>query len=250
MASHLENDDHVQEERPTMVRRITHHHVRPQVMLQSRHQVLTRRTVVRRPAKSSWKIPGKRGSNGRLRNLHHSSTQPHKRTPSTAHGTRTTFTHPDIEKVTHVFVRDDTTRKALQTPYTGPHEIVRRETDRIYIIRRNGRDIATSTERIKPAYLPNEDATFPAEHPPENADIQARNTSNTKTVIFASTTQTLRGKYCGDTATAAQARETTNEHRTRHAIVHGTEEGKRLQENSLLLPASRTVGSSQRKSSR
>ncbi|CAL1676505.1 unnamed protein product [Lasius platythorax] len=42
-------------------------------------------------------------------------------------------------------------------PYTAPHEIIRKENDRVHAVYINKRDVSTMTEKLKPAYLPSED---------------------------------------------------------------------------------------------
>lgn len=91
--------------------------------------------------------------------------------PSVHHGKRKAFTHPDIKKATHVFIREGKPKRSLQLPYTGPHEVIKRQNDRTYVININGQNVVTSTERIKPAYLPEED----------NQDVQNENAEDAST---------------------------------------------------------------------
>jgi hypothetical protein len=42
--------------------------------------------------------------------------------PAARHASPATFMHSDPEKCTHVFFRQDTTRLALETPYSGPYQ--------------------------------------------------------------------------------------------------------------------------------
>jgi len=53
-----------------------------------------------------------------------------------------------------VFVREDATKKPLQPPYSGPHEVINKPNERLYTVRINGKDSNISTERLKPAHLP------------------------------------------------------------------------------------------------
>ncbi|XP_076054487.1 uncharacterized protein LOC143033176 [Oratosquilla oratoria] len=53
---------------------------------------------------------------------------------------------------THVFVRTDAVRKALQPPYEGPFEVLRR-TRKTVTTRRNGKRDHISIDRVKPVYL-------------------------------------------------------------------------------------------------
>ncbi|KYN13606.1 hypothetical protein ALC57_14197 [Trachymyrmex cornetzi] len=84
--------------------------------------------------------------------------------PTQHHGRRTPFRQQQLEQATHVFVRVDGVRKPLQHPYTGPHEVIRRESEHVYVIHINGREVATSTERLKPAFLPDPERTVTSPH--------------------------------------------------------------------------------------
>lgn len=44
-------------------------------------------------------------------------------------------------------------RQPLEPPYSGPYEVVKRSTDRVFIVKINGKEVAVSTERLKPAFL-------------------------------------------------------------------------------------------------
>ncbi|XP_076042295.1 uncharacterized protein LOC143026170 [Oratosquilla oratoria] len=63
-----------------------------------------------------------------------------------------TFVSQDLLQCTHVFVRTDAVRKALQPPYQGPFEVLRR-TRKTVTIKRNGKRDHVSIDRVKPAYL-------------------------------------------------------------------------------------------------
>ncbi|XP_076031953.1 uncharacterized protein LOC143019857 [Oratosquilla oratoria] len=62
------------------------------------------------------------------------------------------FVSQDLLQYTHVFVRTDTVRKALQPPYEGPFEVLRR-TRKTVIIRRNGKCDHISIDWVKLAHL-------------------------------------------------------------------------------------------------
>ncbi|XP_035893477.1 uncharacterized protein LOC118503838 [Anopheles stephensi] len=76
------------------------------------------------------------------------------------HTNRTAFVHADLNKCTHVFVRNDTVRPALTTPYQGPYRILQRSSKSFQILV-NGQTSWVSIDRLKPAYI--------AEDPPESA---------------------------------------------------------------------------------
>jgi transposase InsO family protein len=44
--------------------------------------------------------------------------------PAARHTSPSTFVHSDLERCTHVFLRQDTTRRALEPPYSGPYRVL------------------------------------------------------------------------------------------------------------------------------
>lgn len=81
-------------------------------------------------------------------------------TPVEHHRADSMFVFKDLYSCTHVFLRDDTSRKPLQCPYMGPYEVVKRNSDRVFTIRCNDKTVVVSTERLKPAYTIREDDDF------------------------------------------------------------------------------------------
>lgn len=67
------------------------------------------------------------------------------------------FFFSDLSSCSHVFLRTGAVRKPLERPYTGPHKVLSRESDRVYTIEVNGAPRSVSTENIKPAYFVPED---------------------------------------------------------------------------------------------
>jgi len=63
-----------------------------------------------------------------------------------------TFVFQDLAKCTHVFLRDDTVRRALTTPYTGPYKVLKRD-DKTITIQILGKSSTVSIDRVKPAYI-------------------------------------------------------------------------------------------------
>ncbi|XP_013138171.1 PREDICTED: uncharacterized protein LOC106103061 [Papilio polytes] len=53
--------------------------------------------------------------------------------PATHHSERRPFVFKDLDKATHVFLRDDTVRASLKPPYTGPHPVVSNDRKNITI---------------------------------------------------------------------------------------------------------------------
>ena len=64
---------------------------------------------------------------------------------------RKVFVFKELNSYSHVFLRNHA-RKALERPYTGPHKVLNRTSDRVYEIEVNGASRHVSIENIKPAY--------------------------------------------------------------------------------------------------
>lgn len=71
--------------------------------------------------------------------------------PASRHSKNKIFYHKDLDVSTHVFLRDDSVRAALQPPYTGPHEVLERG-DKTFKILVRGKPTTVSVDRLKPAY--------------------------------------------------------------------------------------------------
>ena len=74
------------------------------------------------------------------------ATPPRLRSDSTAEVSDT------LHDATHVFIRQDATRKSLQPPYDGPYKVLECATNH-FIIDINGRSDTVAISRLKPAYL-------------------------------------------------------------------------------------------------
>jgi hypothetical protein len=66
-----------------------------------------------------------------------------------------TFVHSDLQKCKRVFLWQDTTRRVLEPPYSGPYQVLSRRENIIKILVR-GRPFTVSTDRVKSAYMQNE----------------------------------------------------------------------------------------------
>lgn len=64
---------------------------------------------------------------------------------------KSTFIHPHLRSCDQVFIRDDSIRKSLSSPYTGPYKVVRRLA-KYFIVDVDGRNSKISIDRLKPAY--------------------------------------------------------------------------------------------------
>jgi hypothetical protein len=65
-----------------------------------------------------------------------------------------TFVHKDLHNYTHVFLHQDATRQALESPYSGPYHVLslRKETLQLLV---RGKPITVSAGRVKPSYVLN-----------------------------------------------------------------------------------------------
>ncbi|GBN01168.1 hypothetical protein AVEN_218002-1 [Araneus ventricosus] len=66
--------------------------------------------------------------------------------PTSHHSSSNFFVHPDLHASSHVFVRCDTVRKALEQPYQGPFDVVHRNENFF-----NKRHSTVSIDQLKPA---------------------------------------------------------------------------------------------------
>lgn len=106
-----------------------------------------------------------------------------KPAPASHHCKTKTFCHKDLYTCSHVFLRQDSTRKGLDPPYSGPHKVIKRRDDRVFEIDVNGRVINTNVERLKPAHLPTAEQTDPHIPTPTPSTTSTGNNDNTQTQI-------------------------------------------------------------------
>jgi hypothetical protein len=66
--------------------------------------------------------------------------------PATRHASPATFVHSDLEKCTHIFLRQVTTRLALEPLYSGPDQVLSRREKTLRLLMR-GRPVTESTDR-------------------------------------------------------------------------------------------------------
>lgn len=75
-----------------------------------------------------------------------------KPVPAANHSTNKTFIQKDLHKCTHVFLRDDTVRTPLKSPYDGPFKVVEKG-KKTFDILINNKIIKVSIDRIKAAHI-------------------------------------------------------------------------------------------------
>lgn len=81
-----------------------------------------------------------------------------KSVPDRQRNSRTLFIHPDLKSCEFVFIRNDAVRKPLQPPYDGPFKVLSRS-NKVYNVQLPRRRVRVSIDRLKPAYVLNEEYT-------------------------------------------------------------------------------------------
>ncbi|KAG6453520.1 hypothetical protein O3G_MSEX008200 [Manduca sexta] len=95
----------------------------------------------------------------------HSLPKKIRKTISTYRPTRDTlcsrkiFVNSDLQNCKFVFVRDDTVHKSLKPPYDGPFKVLERDS-KVYKIQFPNREASISIDRLKPAFVINEQETI------------------------------------------------------------------------------------------
>lgn len=72
------------------------------------------------------------------------------------------FVSQELMDATHVFIRDDTVRPSLKQPYDGPFGVKQRG-DKYFIVIRRGKENKISIDRLKPAFIDNDDVPLTTE---------------------------------------------------------------------------------------
>ena len=72
--------------------------------------------------------------------------------PTRSCSNRDPFVSSDLSSSSHVFIHDDSVRRPLQHPYSGPFKVIKRA-DKYFTLDINGRQDTVSVDRLKPAYL-------------------------------------------------------------------------------------------------
>ena len=79
------------------------------------------------------------------------------------HTEQVPYVPPSLALTTHVFIRDDTVKPAMKQPYDGPFLVIDRKA-KFFIVRRRGRDDKVSIDRLKPAFISDQDADDYKDH--------------------------------------------------------------------------------------
>ncbi|XP_015436654.1 PREDICTED: uncharacterized protein LOC107191997 [Dufourea novaeangliae] len=126
--------------------------------------------------------------------------------PVAHHHRKRAFVFKDLQTCTHVFLRAGPIKKALERPYTGPHKIIERVSERVYNIDINGTSQSVAVERLKPAYfvLNNLDVNLtphPSDQEPSaskgSKQLRVQKTYTRKKVSFATEPKTTEfNEHC------------------------------------------------------
>ncbi|GFW77979.1 pol polyprotein [Trichonephila clavipes] len=71
--------------------------------------------------------------------------------PVKHHGSNPVFISKDLLQESHVFLRIDRVRRALEPPYAGPFKVLSR-TDKVFKLEINGKAVSVSIDRLKAAH--------------------------------------------------------------------------------------------------
>lgn len=85
--------------------------------------------------------------------------------PAAHHYKCSAFLFKDLISCTHVFMRHDAVKRALEKPYSGPHKVLKRDSDRVYTIEILGQPSKISVERLKPAFMETTEIINPMPRP-------------------------------------------------------------------------------------
>ena len=94
-----------------------------------------------------------------------------KPVPVGHHCKKRVFVHKDLASCTHVFLRVTVSKSSLEQPYTGPHKVLDRISDRVFQIDVNGVPRNVSVENIKPAYFV---ADYVSDNPSSSSHASSR----------------------------------------------------------------------------
>ena len=65
---------------------------------------------------------------------------------------RPVYVNKDLKSCTHVFIRTDSVKKPLESPYTGPYKVIKCD-DKNITVMKNGIKDSIAIDRCKPAYI-------------------------------------------------------------------------------------------------
>lgn len=105
--------------------------------------------------------------------------------PASSHALNRIFIFKALNNCTHVFVREDGVRRALQSPYNGPYKVVSK-TDKLFKLLIKNKPTFISIDRLKPAFLPAEEdpTSQPMPPPPSTLPTPGITTRSGRVIRF------------------------------------------------------------------
>ena len=89
------------------------------------------------------------------------------------------FLHQSLDTRTHVWLQEKPIRPALKWPYTGPHKVISRNNEgHTFNMDVNGRTRTVNIERLKPAFILQEDSDGAKDNAPEPIRTPTPTTDN------------------------------------------------------------------------
>ncbi|KAJ8719780.1 hypothetical protein PYW08_011955 [Mythimna loreyi] len=73
---------------------------------------------------------------------------------TSSHGDKIFYVPKDLNTATHVFLWKGPLKKSLESPYSGPHRVIERG-PKTFTIDGQGKHIVVTIDRLKPAYMAN-----------------------------------------------------------------------------------------------
>ncbi|XP_011050435.1 PREDICTED: uncharacterized protein LOC105143680 [Acromyrmex echinatior] len=73
--------------------------------------------------------------------------------PTSHHIRPKLFFHKDLYNCYHVFFKVEGNKRPLDQPYTGPHKVLERISDKVFAIEVDGKCINATVDRLKSAYI-------------------------------------------------------------------------------------------------
>lgn len=82
-------------------------------------------------------------------------------TQATRHSNESVFVANDLNNCTHVFVRTDSVKASLQSPYEGPYLVLHRK-QHYFTVSIHGKQVNINLDRLKPCFMLNTESSAPS----------------------------------------------------------------------------------------
>lgn len=109
-----------------------------------------------------------------------------KPVPRISRDSRALFVHKDLKSCEYVFIRNDAIRPPLTPTYDGPYRVLER-TPKVYVIQLPNRKSSISIDRLKPAYVLNEQSETSNVRTNPDYSIVPPDKINEKSILYKKT---------------------------------------------------------------